>query len=357
MGGESSEAVPSPLDGSPLVTISLVTYNGRRWLAGCLASLRAQRMADFELLVIDNASTDGSAEWLRSETARDDRRRVEIKDSSVNLGYAAAHNRNIAAARGEFVLLLNQDVELDEGFLEHAVALFDGRPRIAAVQALVLHLAKPGIRTDEIDTTGLLMQRDRRVLSRAQGEARFNAPAVAGPVWGADGPVPLYRRAALLACREPRTGGGWETLDEDFFLYKEDVDLAWRMRLLGWQAWYEPAALAWHARGAGGPPAVGWRGIIARNRASTPTVRALSWRNQRLMQLKCDTAGGLMRDLPWVLGRELLSAGYVALADPLRLRAVPELMRLAPSALRKRRHIWRLVRSQRALASHDRLPL
>jgi GT2 family glycosyltransferase len=340
----------------PRITVSLVTYNGSRWLDGCLDSLERQTLQDFELLVIDNASSDETVEELRGRASRD--ARVQLTESDTNLGYAAAHNLNIRRAQGEFVVLLNQDVELDPEFLAEAIAALEQSPSVGSIQARVRKLGPGGERTTYLDTTGLVMHRDRRVVSRAQGEPDGAEHSVAGPIWGVDGPVAVYRKAALLNAREPRTGGGWEILDEDFFLYKEDVDLAWRMRLLGWQARYEPAALAWHARGAGGPPAVGWRGIVRRNRASTPLVRALSWRNQRLMQLKCDTPAALLRDLPWVLRREVLSAAYVAVADPWRLHAVRDLLRLTPSALRKRHFIWRRVlRSRHALASQQSLSL
>ncbi|HEY5488453.1 MAG TPA: glycosyltransferase family 2 protein, partial [Candidatus Limnocylindrales bacterium] len=238
---------------APRITISLVTYNGARWLPGCLASLRAQTLTDYELLVIDNASTDATLALLREERERN--RRIRLDESSENLGYARAHNRNITAARGEFVCLLNQDIELDPGFLGDALAAFDGRPGVGAVQARIRRLDDAGGRTDTLDTTGLEMGRDRRVVSRAQGDPDGPEHARQGPVFGADGPAPIYRRAALLDARLPATHGGWEVLDEDFFMYKEDVDLAWRLRLFGWTAWYAPEAIAWHARGAGGSPA------------------------------------------------------------------------------------------------------
>lgn len=113
----------------PIVTISLVTYNGTRWLDRCLRSLRSQTFENFEVLVVDNASSDGTVEFLREEVSRDTRMR--LFESSQNLGYAAANNRNIASARGEFVLLLNQDVDLDDRFLAAALAAFDNRPKIA----------------------------------------------------------------------------------------------------------------------------------------------------------------------------------------------------------------------------------
>jgi GT2 family glycosyltransferase len=90
----------------PSVTVSLVTYNGMRWLPGCLASLRAQALGDYELLVLDNGSTDGSREWLRDYADREPRMR--LTESDVNLGFAAAHNRHIGAAAADLVLPLYQ---------------------------------------------------------------------------------------------------------------------------------------------------------------------------------------------------------------------------------------------------------
>lgn len=322
---------------TPVITISLVTHNGMRWLDGCLRSLRAQTHADFELLVVDNASTDGTLQRLHDEAATEPR--MSLVESVENLGFAVANNRNIDAARGEFVMLLNQDVELDPGFLGAALAAFKNRPDVAAVQGRLLRLGPDGEHTTVIDSTGLEMHRSRRVVARRQAEHDDARDLIGGPVWGADGPAPVYRRAALFAAREPRTGGGWEVLDEDYFMYKEDVDLAWRLRTMGWKAWYEPTALAWHARGAGVGPG---RSIleIARSSATIPRrIKALSWRNHRLMQLKNERGLDFLRDLPWIWSRESLSLAFVIVADPLRIASVATFVKRAPSAFRKRRYI------------------
>lgn len=322
---------------TPVITVSLVTHNGARWLDGCLASLRAQTLADFELLVVDNASTDDTLRLLRREAATEPRMR--LVESVDNLGFAAANNRNIDVARGEFVMLLNQDVELDTGFLAAALAAFEGRPDVGAIQGRLLRLGPAGEHTTVIDSTGLVMHKSRRVVARRQAEHEDARDLIGGPVWGADGPAPVLRRAALLEAREPRAGGGWEILDEDYFMYKEDVDLAWRLRTLGWKAWYEPMALAWHARGAGVGPG---RSMleIARSSATIPRhIKALSWRNQRLMQVKNERGLEFLRDLPWIWSREALSLAFVIVADPLRLASIVKFLEHAPSALRKRRYI------------------
>jgi hypothetical protein len=188
-----------------------------------------------------------------------------------------------------------------------------------------------------------VMHRDRRAVSRAQGEQDGLVHAAPGPVWGADGPAPVYRSVALVDARTPSSSGGWEVLDEDFFMYKEDVDLAWRLRNLGWIAWYQPSALAWHARGAGGSGAKGLLEIARAGQSIPRWVKDISWRNQRLMQLKNERTAEFIRDLPWIVGRELLSMGYLVTTAPSRLSSLGPLLASMQAMARKRRFIaWRL---------------
>jgi GT2 family glycosyltransferase len=331
--------------GEPLVTLTLVAYNGERWVPGCLDSVLEQDMPAWRLLALDNASTDGTNKLLRDYAARDGR--IAVSHSPSNLGFAAGQNRLLGAVRTDFVILLNQDVELDRRFLGAALSAFDARPQVAAVQPRLRRLGAPGDRTNLLDSTGLQMHRDRRVVSRRQGHPERTSDLVPGPVWGADGPAPVFRRTALLEARLPRPAGGTEILDEDFFMYKEDVDLAWRLRVLGWGAWYEPTALAWHGRSAGGPA----RTILnaARsNRHLPPWIKALSWRNQRLMQFKNDDAAHVLRDLPWLLSREYLSLAFTLVADPTRLLTLAAMPRLLHRATRKRRTLKAAVKHRAA---------
>ena len=330
----------------PRVTISLVTWNGLRWLPDCLASIRAQTLADWELRITDNGSLDGTAAWLREQVASDERMRlIELPHNS---GYAQPHNRAISEARGFAVLLLNQDVVLDPGFLAAAVAALEADPRVGSVQARLLRLGAAGERLDTVDTTGLLLRRDRRVVSRDQLRRGADVRRPAGEVWGVDGPAPVFRRAALRGARLPRRGGGWEVLDEDFFAQKEDVDLAWRLRRLGWVCRYEPAALGWHARSGGDTSvAAGLAAGLRANLANPREARIRAWRNQRLTQCKNDEWPLVLRDLPWIARRELGQLALMLLADPWRLRAIPGFLRRWPMALRKRRALARAVAQRR----------
>lgn len=333
--------MPDP-DAAPLVSVCIVVHDGLRWLPGAVASVLAQDHADLELLLLDAGSTDGSAAAIDAAAERDPR--VRALPPGPNIGYAAGQDRLIGAARGAFLLLLNQDAELDPRFLSAALDAFAAHPDAAAVQGRILRLAGPGVRTATIDTTGLVMGRDRRAWSRGQGTTDGSAHAVPGTVWGADGPAPVLRRSALSHAFLPGRGGP-ELLDADFFMYKEDVDLAWRLRRLGWETRYVPGARAWHARSAAGA-GPGWRASAARTRDLPPWVRAASWRNQRLMQVKNDPLAAIVRDLPWILGRELAELGWLLLRDPRRLAAAGGLARRLPRALAKRRALARAVRAR-----------
>ncbi len=270
----------------PRVSISLVTWNGMSWLPACLESVRAQTMADWELLVVDNASSDGSTAWLLAQAADDPRIRVQAL--ATNTGYGAAHNRSIRAARADVLVLLNQDVVLDPGFLHAACDELDADLSLGAVQGWIGRLGPSGERLDVTDSTGLVIHRDRRVVSRDQLLRRPPEERLPGYVWGADGPAPVYRRRALLEVRVPRRGGGWEVLDEDFFAEKEDADLAWRLQRMGWRCRHQPALMAWHARSGGDSGADGLAAGARANMTNPAAVRIRAWRNQRLMQLKND---------------------------------------------------------------------
>ena len=323
---------------APLITISLVTYNGMRWLDACLASAVAQTYPAVEFIILDNGSTDETVGRLVA-FARD-HASVRLIQSPDNLGFAVAHNRNLELARGAYVCLLNQDVVLDGGFLQEAAGAFATDPGLAAVQGKLLRLGPALERRNAFDTTGLLMRRNRRVTSRGQDRddnGEFDLP---GSIFGADGPAPVFRVTALQDVREPKSGGGWEILDEDFFMYKEDVDLAWRLLLFGWNAAYVPTAVAWHARGAGAS-AESARALAHQRRMLPTWVKCLSWGNQRLMQVKNEQGKLFTRDVIPILWKELRALTFLAVFETRCLGAIPRLIRGLPAARMKRAYIMK----------------
>jgi GT2 family glycosyltransferase len=181
--------------------VVIPNWNGRRWLPGCLDAVAGQTRAPSETLVIDNGSTDGSLELLRERYAD-----VRVLSLPRNLGFAAAANRGLQAARGEAVALVNTDVLLAPDWLERAVGALQVDTRAAAVATKIVDLEDPQVLYD----AGDVLRRDGVCEQRGRfrpDDGHFDAP---GEVFAACAGAAVYRRAAVLA------EGGF---DERFFSY------------------------------------------------------------------------------------------------------------------------------------------
>jgi len=217
-----------------LVSVIIPNWNGGHHLPTCLESLRRQTYARVEIIVADNGSTDGSLELLASDYPE-----VHVLDLGENRGFAGACNAGIRAARGTLVFLLNNDTEVDARWLDEVVAAFERHPAAGMVASKMLlfdqrdtfHTAGDFYRVDGIPGNRGVWQKDMGQYERE--EAVFNAC----------GGSAAYRRAML-----DQVG----LLDEDFFYSCEDVDLAWRAQLAGWQCIYAPRAVVYHKLSATG---------------------------------------------------------------------------------------------------------
>jgi GT2 family glycosyltransferase len=316
----------------PDVDVVIALYRPGAWIDGCLASVRAQRNVAVRTILVDDDPDIPLAESLAS-TMPD---AIAIS-STRNRGYAAANNAGIAAGSAPFVLCLNQDARLAPDYLARLIALFRATPRLGAAAGKLLQLSTPSGTTDgTIDSAGLMMQDGRRVIDVGQGQvdrAQFGGRT---EVFGVSAAAGVYRRAALDAVS---TAGA--VFDESFFMYKEDVDLAWRLRRAGFTAWVDGEAIGYHARSAGRQPIggglPGLLGLWAQERAKPTHVRRLSWRNQMLLIIKNegrDSIGAAL--LPISLVQVMYACADLVL-DPIgglvnRLR----LIALIPRALRQR---------------------
>jgi GT2 family glycosyltransferase len=215
------------------VSIIIPNWNGAAHLPTCLAALRAQTFRDFEMIVADNASTDGSRELL----ARDDPD-VRLIALDHNLGFAGACNAGLRAARGEFCILLNNDTEAAPDWLAEVLAAFERHPEAGIVASKMLLFD----RRNTLHTAGDIFRRDGTPGNRGVWEADRGQYAE-GPVFSASGGSAAYRRLML-----DQVG----LLDEDFFFSCEDVDLAWRAQLAGWRVVYAPRAVVYHKLSATG---------------------------------------------------------------------------------------------------------
>lgn len=333
------------------LAVIIVTWNSGRHLPYALRSLAAQTWRDFAVVVVDNASTDGTVDRVREEYPG-----AMVLRNSKNLGFAHGNNQGLAYVRAQLakdredflILLMNDDTVLAPDYLEKMVEGVARRSDVGSATGLVCK-ARWGTPddptdvtlTDTVDTAGLLATKARRFFERGTGVTdapkRYDRTA---EVFGVSGCLALYRWGAL---REAELDGQW--LDEDYFMYKEDLDLAWRLRLLGWRALYVPEARAWHFRTAAGGEKLSVVGEIAGRRRRSTMVQAKSFRNHLLTLVKNEQGGNFLRDWPRILAHETLAAGYLALFRPQALvLGTAEFFRLLPRALAKRRQLKQRAR-------------
>ncbi len=219
---------------TPQVTVVIPNWNGAVHLPTCLDSLRRQTFRDFEVIVVDNGSTDGSLALLARDYPE-----VQVLALGENRGFAGACNAGMRAARGEFLVLLNNDTEADPRWLEEVVAAFRRHPE-AGLVASKMRLFD---RRDVLHTAGDYYRVDGRPGNRGVWETDVGQYDREEYVFSACGGSAAYRRAML-----DEIG----LLDEDFFYSCEDVDLAWRAQLAGWRCVYAPRAVVYHKLSATG---------------------------------------------------------------------------------------------------------
>ncbi len=217
-----------------LVSIIIPNLNGAHHLPTCLESLRRQSLRDFEVIVVDNGSTDGSLDLLARGYPE-----VRVLALGQNRGFAGACNAGIRAARGEFIVLLNNDTEADPRWLLEVVAAFERHPEAGIVASRMLLFD----RRDTFHTAGDFYRVDGVPGNRGVWEKDEGQYDDEEYVFSACGGSAAYRREML-----DRIG----LLDEDFFYSCEDVDLAWRAQLAGYRCVYAPRAVVYHKLSATG---------------------------------------------------------------------------------------------------------
>lgn len=215
-----------------LVSVIILNWNGKQYLKDCLDSLAAQTCRDFETILVDNGSGDGSAAYVREAYPW-----VRLVELPENAGFAGGNNRGVAVAEGAFIVTLNNDTKADSRFLEELLRPVLADAGIGMVAAKMLNFFDPG----RIDSVGVKAAGNGMGYNIGVGEldrGQYDAPAgVFGPCAGAA----LYRRAML-----DEVG----FFDPEFFAYYEDLDLAWRGRLAGWRCVTAPQAVVLHVHSA-----------------------------------------------------------------------------------------------------------
>jgi len=212
-----------------MFSIIIPNYNGKEFLADCLSSLPK----NLEVIVIDNSSTDGSVEYLK-------KKEIKLIENKKNLGFAKAVNQGILAAKNNYVVAMNNDLRVEKNWFKvmtEAIKRWQNKEKVGAYFGKVLDW--DGKR---IESTGLIYWLKGKAFNRGNGEIdsanKYNKEEF---IFGASASMVVYYKPALL-----KIG----LFDEDFFAYEEDVDLALRLKEIGWRTLYVPKAISCHLGGA-----------------------------------------------------------------------------------------------------------
>ncbi|MBI5412579.1 glycosyltransferase family 2 protein [Candidatus Peregrinibacteria bacterium] len=263
------------MNSAPKVTIGILLYHSRKYLPDCLSTLRAQDYPNLEITLRDNASGEGGDyEWVKANHPE-----IAIK-KGPNIGFGAGHNALIRKATGEFYACLNVDMRFEPDFIRWLVEAVQKDPEIAVATGKLLRWDFGGPnqgKTTQIDTVGLKYFRSHRFEDEGQGSEDTGQYDTAREIFGSSG-------AAFLARMEALKDVGY--FDELFFMYKEDIDLAYRLRWAGWKAVYTPKAVAYHDRTTANLEGGGIFSLIANRKSHSQRVKEWSYLNHEIMLRK-----------------------------------------------------------------------
>ena len=308
---------------SDFVSVTIVTYNSGRFIKRCLESVLDQNYALKEIIVIDNNSTDGTIDILEPF---ENRCRIVYNDS--NIGFAAAQNQAIALSGAEWVLTLNPDVLLVQGFIEALVHAGSLDPRVGTVCGKLLTMSRQFDFLEEptVDSTGIYLTPNLRHLDRGSLEVDNGHYAKYEYVFGATAAAALYRREMI----DDISIGG-EFFDADFFVYREDADVAWRAQLLGWRCLYAPYAKGYHVRSA----------FPGNRRALPASINMHSVKNRFLLRMKNISGDLYRRNFFSITARDIVVVSCCLLWEHTSLKAFPFLFRNWKNVMAKRREIMK----------------
>jgi len=297
-----------------LVSVIVLNWNGKHLLGDCLDSIGKQTYPAIETIVVDNGSIDGSLNYLKENYPG-----VKLIANEQNLGFAKAMNMGMKAAKGAYLMPLNNDITLEADFIKEMVAAAK-EPSVGSVSGKLIKADSPN--TQMIDSTGHVLFRNRLVRNRGVGLhiSQFNEEDY---VFGACGAAPLYKREML---DDVAVDG--EYYDENFFSFFEDVDLDWRAQLRGWKCKYTPKATAYH-----------WRGGTAMRRSTI--VEKHNYKNRYLLMLKNDSPLYFIKNFPQILLTDIIKTSALLFRAPSALTGWLSVIKYLPSTIRKRRQIQR----------------
>jgi GT2 family glycosyltransferase len=328
---------------NPVVSINIVVLNGEKYIRRCLDSISIQSYPSesMEINILDNGSSDNTIDFIENWKSKNENFKISFIKSNFNHGMWGGQEKLLDQSRGKYIVVLSVDVILEKDFISNAVQAMDSNSKLGAVQGKIYQFSYTDSFTDEpprhvLDTCGFKMFRSRRIVNIGHGEAdhgQFDTPK---NIFGVEGAVPVFRKEALESIRILG-----EIADHDLFWYGEDLDVAWRLRMAGWEQRYEPSVVAWHDRQTTKQTRRGLWDFITIRRAIPLQKRRLEWRNIRCTIIKNDYIINVLKDLVYILPREIAMIGYLLIFETAVFAELPALLSLIPRMLRKRREIMK----------------
>lgn len=349
------------------VSIQIVTWNSLKFLPDCLTSIFNQTNKNFSVLVIDNASTDSTIDFLRSHYPA-----IKILRNHKNLGFTTAHNQGIRLTirrqplkDNHYILILNPDIILKDDFLEKILPAIEKNKKIGAIGGKLFKIytsdeeIQEKTKTKIIDSVGLKIFKNRRVINQGEGEIDKGQYDREKTVFGLSGACVLYRLSALEDIKIPKyttnsqiylnslkhneqARVGYEYFDEDFFAYKDDIDLAWRLNQRGWQLFYFPLAQAYHFRQIAGREKTNLLEIIKNRKQRSHYLNYLSYRNHLFCLIKNESLINFLKDFPFIFFYELKKFLYLLFFEPRIIKALFDVFKKLPVMLKKRQLIQKI---------------
>lgn len=365
----------------PIISVNLVVLNGGKYIRQCLDAVLAQtyprELVEFNIL--DNGSTDETKKIIgnclpagqvgKLEIGNSSFAAFNLIDSKQNLGVWPGQEELLKHTNGKYIVALCVDVMLDKDFVKNSVEALEKNEKLGALQPKIYKYdASTDFQNSKfivpsskiIDTAGFKIFRSRRIINIGHGE-EDKGPSFAKSsegkqfdfnkeqeIFAVEGAVPVFRTEAF---KDLEILG--EIVDHSYFWYGDDLDLAWRMRLFGWKQVFAPNVVAWHDRQTTKSIKKSWSDYITRVpvRKQIPIKkRRLDWRNTRWTLIKNDYIINILKDLPWIVSREIAVLGYAVLFEPTVLKEIPMFFKHLPEMLRKRREIMR-----RAVATTEKI--
>ena len=331
----------------PLITINLVVLNGEKYIRHCLDGILSQSYPHelIELNILDNGSHDNTLEIIHNlEFGVSDLgfAKFTLHESKVNLGMWPGQEELLKNSNGKYILALAVDVILDKDFIKKAVEVMEKDDKIGALEAKIYKFEMINGRcqmSNVLDTCGFQIFKSRRLINIGHGQedkGQYDNPPASGEIFAVEGAAPFFRREAM---EDIRIDG--EICDHDYFWYGDDFDLAWRMNLFGWKQVFAPSVIAWHDRQTTKKLSKNFKDFLRIRKAIPLKKRQLEWKNIRFTIIKNDYIINILKDLPYILKREVTMFGYLLIFEPKVFLEIHNFLKLLPKMIKKRKEIMK----------------